>query len=100
MNVSENVFPMTLPLVELCRRTTACLMRLNRKTYMSKKIKVPKISDKEAAELAEACNFAFGNDAADKFLHDALEIAEQIHKLREARDKRTRTECPATSKKL
>jgi hypothetical protein len=52
---------------------------------MHKKFKAPKISEKEAAELAEACRLAFGDPAADEFLDQAIAEAKRLRKLREAR---------------
>lgn len=53
---------------------------------MHKKSKFPKISEKEAAELAQACRMAFGNEAADKFFDDAMAEARRLRKLRLERE--------------
>ena len=65
-------------------------MRCTESAYMKKKFKLPEISDKEKSELAEACRMAYGNDAADKLMDEALAYAEQLVEAR--REEQTRTE--------
>ena len=64
---------------------------------MSKKSRIPKISEQEADELAQACRFAFGNETADEFLDQVLAEARWLRKRRIARGERTRTEQPPLS---
>jgi hypothetical protein len=52
---------------------------------MPEKFKAPKISDKLADELAQACRFAYGNEAADDFFDKIMAGA---RKLRQRRDER------------
>lgn len=59
---------------------------------MSKKFKMPNISDKEIEELTRACQLAFGNDEADTFLDEALTEAGRLQKRRDARGEQSRTE--------
>ena len=63
-----------------------------KRTDMHKKLKVPKISDKEAEELAEACRMAFGDAAADEFFDEVMEGAMRLRKCRESRNEQSRTE--------
>lgn len=83
---SEKRFPMTWS------PNATSLMRFN--TYMKKhkKFKMPKISEKEAAELAEACRFAFGDPAADEFFDKEMEEVLRLRKLRLERGQQSRTE--------
>jgi hypothetical protein len=49
---------------------------------MKKTFKVPKLSDKEIAELTQACHMAFGGPAADEFLDRVMAKAEHHRQLR------------------
>ena len=84
---------MALLQVELCRHVKN-LVRLdkNRMNKKQKKLKLPKISDQDAAELAEACRSAFGNDAADEFFDEVMAGARTERKLRLELEQQTRTE--------
>ena len=44
----------------------------NMKKKNRKKRKAPKISEKEIAELTQAVQFAFGDQAADQFIDEVL----------------------------
>ena len=59
---------------------------------MSKKFKVPNLSDKEIEELTQACCMAFGNPAADQLVEQVLEVAEHYQQLRFQFEEQTRTE--------
>ena len=58
---------------------------------MHKKSKVPKISDKEAAELTQAVQFAYGNEAADAWFDNVMKGAKHFRALRLAREKKLRS---------
>ena len=59
---------------------------------MSKKFKVPRISDKEAEELAVACRMAFSAPTADDWFDEMMQEAVRLRELRLAREQQTRTE--------
>ena len=49
---------------------------------MHKKLKLPKISDKEAEELAQACRLAFGGHPMDEFMDKVFAVAREHRKRR------------------
>jgi hypothetical protein len=59
---------------------------------MAKKSKLPKISDKEAEELAQACRMAFGDPVADEFFDEMMKEVIRLQELRARRNQQTRTE--------
>jgi hypothetical protein len=58
---------------------------------MSKKFKMPKLSEKEIAELTQAAQFAFSDPVADEFFDEVMTEARRVQKLLQ-RKKQTRTE--------
>ena len=59
-----------------------------------KKFKLPKISEKEVAELTQAAQFAFGNDEADKWFDDVMALARAKEKRWLARGEQNKTNKP------
>jgi hypothetical protein len=59
---------------------------------MSKKSKIPKLSKKEIAELAQAVQFAFSDPAADEFFDQVMAEARRLDEQRLEREEQTRTE--------
>ncbi len=62
-----------------CNGTTAM------KTKKHTKVKVPKLSAEEAAEMARAARFAFANERADAFFDETMAEAMRLRKLRRDR---------------
>ncbi len=59
-------------------------MRLDRKkTYMHNESKSPKISGKEAEELAGACRLALGDQSIDHFMDRVFEALRERRQRRE-----------------
>jgi hypothetical protein len=67
-------------------------MRKMENARMEKTFKLPKLSDKDIAELTLACRMAFGNPEADEFLDRAMAGAEHYRQLRFEFDQQTRVE--------
>ena len=59
---------------------------------MHKKFTIPKISEKEADELIQACRMAFGDSAEDEFFDEALDKAVKLRARRLAREEQTLAE--------
>jgi hypothetical protein len=60
--------------------------------HMPKKVKVPKVSEKEIQELTQACRYAFGSDDVDTFMDKVFAEARRLQELRKARGEQSRTE--------
>ena len=67
-------------------------MRKMENARMKTIFKLPKLSDKDIAELTLACRMAFGNPEADDFLDQVMSKAEHYHQLRFEFDQQTRVE--------
>jgi transcriptional/translational regulatory protein YebC/TACO1 len=59
---------------------------------MNAKAKVPKISNKVAAEIADAARKAYANPDMDKFMDEVFEEARKFQQRRRERGEEVRTE--------
>ena len=58
----------------------------------TKKSKLPKVSDKEAAELAQACRMAFGDQSVDEFMDEVFAAARAFEEAERKLEEQSRAE--------
>ena len=88
------VHPQCMPVADAVGALKAAADLAAKRQSPDKKVKLPKISDREAEDLTRTCRMAFGNDEADKFFDDVMARAIAKQEQRAARGEQTKTQKP------